>query len=142
MCATNISCTSCKILLSGYKEDIIFFSFHFFFSSGWRKLITDLEALFEENNGTKQCLFVRPAKAQRMHGMFFFFVAFVSRKFLLLGTTITCTVLALRNRCLVLRAGSRSVPRPAGTGRALPHPGGSAQPWVPALSLSIRTDAQ
>lgn len=144
MCPTNISCTSCKILLSSYKEDI-FFSFFFFiifFSSSWRKLITDLEALFEENNGTKQCLFCETCQSTKDAWDVFFLCCFCQQEVLLLGTTITCTVLALRNLCLVLRAGSRSLPLPAGRGRALSHLGGSAQPWIPEFSLSIQTDAQ
>jgi len=65
VCTTNISCTSCKILLTSYKEDVLFF----FFLVVHEK--ESLMALFEENNGTKQCFLYDLPKHKGCLGCFF-----------------------------------------------------------------------
>lgn len=136
VCATNISCTSCKILLSSCKEDILFF-----FPVAHKKRITYLRLFLRKTMGQNNA-FCATCQSTKDAGDVFLLCCFCQQEVLLLETTITCTVLALRNHCLVLQVGSCYLPHQTGTGTALLHSLGFIQFWVSAHLLSTRTDAQ
>lgn len=135
MCPTNISCTSCKILLSSYKEDIIFFFFSFFFqhlarTNHW------LGGSFWGKQWDKTMPFCETCQSTKDAWDVFFLCCFCQQEVLLLGTTITCTVLALRNLCLLLRAGSCPC-LSSWHGQGSAHPGALPSPGCPSPSTLI-----